>query len=530
MEKDSARLVFWVWLIFVFWRFMSGEPLLYAQQSCDTLLAIKLQNEGKNFHKKEDIIALSNKIIQATKDCNSPYWKHTYHFTKGSYYWHTENWDSSLWYLNKAIVYFKHLNNYTTQMNCYNRLGQLYARQGDFVSSIQNFKQMYQAAVKDKNLIQQINALQNLGVSYSYIGEYRAALPYFYKGLSLLQSTPDTIVLSTLHLNTGATLQYIKQNPEALRHANKALYYATLKRDSLKMASIYNLLGTIYVEQKQANKALSYFLKADSLFIKYKQTYYHAQVLTNIGSLYQTQNDTPNAGKYHTQALELSEANGLKEIVCRNLIDISVMYSYLNIAKRQQYARRALLLAKELGSLELLEVAYKNMAHRCNEENKPIEAYRYLRQGEAYQDSMFNENLLIDMGRLETVYQLEQAEAQAEAEVQAAQKRKQQAQTQRNYQLYMWISGGFALFFMVFWGLGRKRLSPNQRAGLLFVSLLLFFEFIRLPLEPWRDQITHGYAIFNLSINILLNLFILAIERLFNYNYNYNYNYTKNTI
>ena len=60
--------------------------------------------------------------------------------------------------------------------------------------------------------------------------------------------------------------------------------------------------------------------------------------------------------------------------------------------------------------------------------------------------------------------------------------------------------------------LGFVKVSERVAQGLIFVSLLLVFEFILVFMDPYLDNITRGVPIYKLLVNVLLATFIFPVH------------------
>ena len=69
----------------------------------------------------------------------------------------------------------------------------------------------------------------------------------------------------------------------------------------------------------------------------------------------------------------------------------------------------------------------------------------------------------------------------------------------------------FPIFGVVL-SLGFIKVSEHVAQGLIFVSLLLVFEFILVFMDPYLDNITKGIPVYKLFVNVLLATFIFPVH------------------
>ena len=129
-----------------------------------------------------------------------------------------------------------------------------------------------------------------------------------------------------------------------------------------------------------------------------------------------------------------------------------------------------------------------------------------------YRDSLVNEENTKKTVQMQTRYEFEKEQIiKEQAALKQAQDEKERI-NRRNILQYTII----LLFILVVLGvvlsLGFIKVSERVAQGLIFVSLLLVFEFLLVFLDPYLDNVTKGVPIYKLIVNVVLATFIFPVH------------------
>jgi tetratricopeptide (TPR) repeat protein/DNA-binding CsgD family transcriptional regulator len=234
-------------------------------------------------------------------------------------------YDSSLFYLNKALQLSQDLKYDRWLYDIYNENSILLNSGGNFSVALEYYFKMLKlldneaendaTALALKNRYASLYAL--IGLCYFNMENQEKALDYFDKSLeqcrviyALDKNFPFKERQLILYNNIGSVyltnndLENAKSNFEKALEINKSL-------NNLKFyAGIYNNLGIIYKTKKEYDKAFVYYNKALLIRNELNDTAGIAQVLNNLGDCYYYVKDYPKSISVLNQALEFSQKSG----------------------------------------------------------------------------------------------------------------------------------------------------------------------------------------------------------------------------
>ncbi len=235
--------------------------------------------------------------------------------------------DSALYYYEKALKQFRHLDEKKDIIDCLNNMSVFYKRQGDYPKALdlQLEALPLRQQLGDKRLICQ--AYNNLGNLYLSIQDSSKAIDSYHKGTELAEKSKDTLAAIYLGLNLGrlytAQEQYGKaesilekvmafskeqkmfvgeitvlnllshielqrmNDQESFELVTKALQLSKRHQYTVGMIDAYNILGDYYKQKKQYRQSLDYYLEALGIINKkdFKQNRY--ELHRNISEIYE---------------------------------------------------------------------------------------------------------------------------------------------------------------------------------------------------------------------------------------------------
>lgn len=127
---------------------------------------------------------------------------------------------------------------------------------------------------------------------------FKAAVPYLEKS----QLYNDFI---RAHIAIGNLYNETDNYPEAMNHYLKGIRYSEEQEMSEYLPRLYNNLGVVYLKLNNPEKALELYSQAIELFRKNGDTINVAGTTTNIGSIYLELEDYTVARKYYLEGLAL---------------------------------------------------------------------------------------------------------------------------------------------------------------------------------------------------------------------------------
>jgi two-component system, NarL family, sensor kinase len=291
------------------------------------------------------------------------------------------NYDSAIYYYNKALPYSLKYNDNKSIGGIYINLGNAYQYKGQFNKVIDNY-------IKGIKIFETIKDSSRLAVSYENLASFYSSLKNTEKELEYLKKS-----LSIIPKDDAESLAYVlgdialahiklKEFPDALKNLNRAYKTSkTLNDNRLHFFSERNF-GEYYYGKSEYKKAIPYYEKALKIISQINDAYYKNDVLLQLGQ---------------TEA-ELKNYN-----------------------KAIQYLNETISTAKENNALEIEQKAHNTLSIIYNTIQNSNKAYFHLNKATQLKDSLLNENHLKQINLLEKQYESEKkdkelAEKQIELE------------------------------------------------------------------------------------------------------------------
>ncbi len=263
-------------------------------------------------------------------------------------------------------------------------------------------------AIKSGDQKQVAEALKNLGVVYDLQGAYSNAVKEYFKALQIYQSLEDTSGIAGVLVNIGVTNWTLNNLDQALKFLHEAEQICKYSERNEQLISIYNNLGGIYQDKGDLLKSISYFKSSLRMAREFGAIAGMANCLNNIGILLLSQGHLNQAKTYFHTSLHLfdslNEYEG-KTINLFHLADIARKENKLDSAII--LARSSLEAAKKINSRLDIQMNYLLLSEIYEKQGELKPALDYYRSGMLLKDSIFNENQLQQIEKLQVRYESE---------------------------------------------------------------------------------------------------------------------------
>lgn len=255
-------------------------------------------------------------------------------------------------------------------------------------------------------------AYNTTGVCHYYAGKHAEAMKAYRQSLDMRRrlgyEKGVALVLGNiaiLQMETGSLQESLKTNEELLMLAQK-------QGDSLEMGRCFVHLGSVSYEMKDYPAALKHMFSALNIFERIGSSFGVSLIHSNIATVYQELNDFEKSRQHLHQALEIK----LKE---NDLEGAAVAYSVLGqvAAKEKNYPEAvrhfqlALRTAQEAKADIHIPGFLQSLAEASFSAGDPANAYNYLRQYVALNDSLTRATFTRDMAEMQTKHETEKKEA-----------------------------------------------------------------------------------------------------------------------
>jgi len=218
-----------------------------------------------------------------------------------------------------------------------------------------------------------------LGNTYAIKSDNPPALMAYLSGLKIAEGIKNKNYIASITGNIGFLYANLANYPQALAYYKKALKAHQELGKKGEVALGLSLIGEVYSEQGEYAKALDYQLKSLNLIESIRgQGQTREFHLDNVGQAYLNLADYPQALTHLQRGLNLSKAEGNKQILVRSYNNLSKLYLKIAIdsnptfsttllssdkantlQKANAYADSAVVLAKERGDLTALYRGYQ---------------------------------------------------------------------------------------------------------------------------------------------------------------------------
>jgi signal transduction histidine kinase len=255
-------------------------------------------------------------------------------------YDYTYSYDSSIYYLDKAITKYKELlqEGSVSKEFCYKKLGYCKAQMG---------KQLLRQGQYDKSLdymydglrdYDQINDYRgqakihnNIGNIYNFNQDYENAYLEYKKTIRLAEKAGKVKSFKMVLTNIGVIFLNKNEYDSALYYFNKSLQIYTFKKKNYNSISgLYNNIGLIFKKQKQYDSALVYFNRSIDLLKEINNEIGVVKAKANIGITYIEMKRYTSAKKILLEALKYSKSNKMGETTKEIYLGLSVIAKETN--------------------------------------------------------------------------------------------------------------------------------------------------------------------------------------------------------
>nr|WP_321452961.1 tetratricopeptide repeat-containing sensor histidine kinase [uncultured Carboxylicivirga sp.] len=318
----------------------------------------------------------------------------------------------------EAIGYFKiasqHYSNadlFVEQGNAYNSIGAMYWYQRNYALALNYFNQVYELGRKNDDIELILKGLTNKGVVLNQLAQYNEALDCFEKALELNQIVGDEIGRASIYNNLGNIHYGLNQFSSAIRYYNSAMELYTKLDNVSGISSCYNNLGEVYLKQGNVSEALKSYKTSLNYIDEDKDSSAIAVAYVNIGRAHQSNKSYAEAISYFERALKIMmthEDVSLEAEAYLHLAQTGIASD--NLAQAQKYLNNAISIAQKIGEKTILAECYKSFSELAEKESNFKKALIYQRLYSAVNDSITDEQALINSARMEAVYNLLQKE------------------------------------------------------------------------------------------------------------------------
>lgn len=374
------------------------------------------------------------------------------------------NADSSMVYAKEANALATKIKFVKGEWQSLNLIGNILKSNGDFPNALKTHLEVLQKGEALKNEMYIAISYNNIAEVYKEQGDYSNAIAYYRKAKDIFQKINSPYLVNA-YLNIGDNYEMMNRVDSALLYQNQAHQLAMQLQDKNNLGAILTNLGNINIKLKQRDLGKSYYRASIPYAIETddKQTLYNAYL--GIARLFKEDNQ----------------------------IDSSFTY-----------AKAALGFAQEISNLKGVNQCATLLYQLYSLRNNTDSAFQYFKLATFSRDSMFTEEKVREVQKLNFTEQQRQETIAELAEKESK---------ERSYNLQMLGVAIFLLvFFMALVFMSRKKMKPKTIEYLGLMGLLLLFEFITYFLHPFIAHITHHIPIFILLCTVTIVAILVPLH------------------
>ncbi len=327
----------------------------------------------------------------------------------------TKDFDSSLYYLNKAKVIGDQFNLPEVKIyySIYN--GQIELEKGNYYKAIESIKSSLSLLNEYDFKPLRVKSLYLLGDIYSEIGEYDGAIDNLLKAESLNSKLSNKKQEAEINFDLSYVFYYQKNAEKARILANQAKKQFQEIGLKKQVAATNNLLGLIELYVKNYEASANFFDKGMAVYdsLGYKKGI--AAILYNKSFIFLEQGEIQKVLTIQRKALSLEkEINNIRGIIIsyNSLGDLFISTKEYDSAKLYlNKARELLTKYPALSSEELNNQYLSNLYYAIDDYKK---AYEYLKLTKQNSDSIFSISSLNKSLQLSAIHDLEKKEIEIE--------------------------------------------------------------------------------------------------------------------
>lgn len=242
-----------------------------------------------------------------------------------------------------------------------------------------------------------------IGVAHWARGSYDRGLEYLLDGLSLYRNQKDTLGEANCLMNIGLIYADRSDNDLALEYYFEALKLFESIQAANRSATTYVKLATIFIRQDKFSAAYDFLQRAEYIHGSDEFLYGMSEILNRYGLLKTKTEEYDSATLYLNHSLEVSKKIQDIDGITRNYISLADVALRTNdIDGAEVFLNEALAAARKVQSHKWLKEIYSRLQRIARRKGDLEKAIVYLDQYVQQKDSIFNEQTLNNISRLET--------------------------------------------------------------------------------------------------------------------------------
>lgn len=345
---------------------------------------IELENDEKIWMKYNTILGqicsqkLGTSLSENERKAYNNYWG--MHFNNIGFYYTTvkENYDSALYFYNKAVLKFKNGDNLNALAQTLQNIGTYYDYKGEPKQILNNYNQVLDIYTKTKNFAGLANIYADFGRVYCENGAINKGMEYFTKSLKTSDDINDKASKARTLGFLIASLSDQKEYQKTLDYAFELIDYYVKSGDKILLGQVYHQIAFVYYELRKYKQMFQYSEKAMAIAKEKNLSSLLSDTYGLLASYYLDHNQLDSAYKFTNIELEY----GRKSIIEPGYTMAIIRYAnILKLKKRYREAENFGLTAykrgENSGSMETIMQASKRLKEIYKNLNNTPLAFQY---------------------------------------------------------------------------------------------------------------------------------------------------------
>ncbi|MDI1234958.1 MAG: tetratricopeptide repeat protein [bacterium] len=295
----------------------------------------------------------------------------------------------------------------------YNRVGVVYDVSGNFDSALYFYQKALTLNKALKNLKGQGSALSNIGLTYWNKGDYSNALNSFYAAIKPLEAIKHYHYLGNCFNNIGLVYTDLRNTPKSKLYFDLALKNYDLAGREYEKASVLCNIAMIYARENRPDSSIAINQQAIKIYEKGRDNYNLGKCYHNIADEYRTIKNNDLAIASYLKAIEYHKLSDNKTGLGESLMYLSELYmNFGNDALAQKYVNEAFLICSEIESPKVLSNIYFHYAIVKQRLGEYKIAAQYFVKVKYMRDSLFRTETSQLIANTEAQYGVEKKESE----------------------------------------------------------------------------------------------------------------------
>lgn len=242
-----------------------------------------------------------------------------------------------------------------------------------------------------------------IGVAHWAQGSYDEGLRYLFESLEVYQALNDSLGAGNCQMNIGLIYSDRNDYDKALLFCFEALKVFEQLDKEVRAATTYTKIATIFIEKNEITVARDFLKRAEKIHSSADFNYGLMEVYNRFGVLKLSEKQYDSAMYFLDRSLVKSDQIDDVEGKTKSLIDYAKVYLKLdNFSKAEEYLQESLIYAKAMNSHKWLKEIYESLQLIYRRRGNLAKALFYYDQFVQVKDSIFNEQIIHNISKLET--------------------------------------------------------------------------------------------------------------------------------